>query len=234
MDERLKIILKEYIDEVTRVSNILLRSINNSENLCLKNKYDFFEYRSKCNKMEFVAGGFKYRFHGKGCTVYNDERFLEWEFGYRSRWCGIEPWKVSMTLKGNSSPYIEYYDPKIIHTACEKCVEQGAMFKKYDQYYFEMTADETLKPEFPRVYDTLVVEYSNSSWSIPRNKLIDRFVRKSTRVYNQINWQEDKYLLKFLLAGNRIFEIPYNDTCYPENAVKIMSDEIIKNLLKEQ
>ena len=39
-------------------------------------------------------------------------------------------------------------------------------------------------------------------------------------------------MLKFLLGGKEIFTIPYNDVSYPENAVKIMSDEIIKNLLK--
>ena len=39
-------------------------------------------------------------------------------------------------------------------------------------------------------------------------------------------------MLKFLLGGKEIFTIPYNDISYPENAVKIMSDEIIKNLLK--
>lgn len=37
-------------------------------------------------------------------------------------------------------------------------------------------------------------------------------------------------MLKFLLGGKEICTIPYNDISYPENAVKIMSDEIIKNL----
>lgn len=104
------------------------------------------------------------------------------------------------------------------------------MFKKYDQYYFELTENETFKPKFPIEYDTLIVEYFNLSWLIPRNKVIDRFIRKSTRVYNQIDKNEDKYILKFLLNGREVYTIPYNDISYPENAVKIMSDEIIKNL----
>ena len=108
------------------------------------------------------------------------------------------------------------------------------MFKKYDQYYFEMTADETFKPEFPVEYDMLIIEYFDSMWSIPRNKVIDRFIRKSTRVHDQIYRNEDKYILKFLLDGREIYTIPYNDVSYPESAVKIMSDEIIKNLSQVQ
>lgn len=41
-------------------------------------------------------------------------------------------------------------------------------------------------------------------------------------------------MLKFLLGGKEIYTIPYNDISYPENAVKIMSDEIIRNLSKAQ
>ncbi len=108
------------------------------------------------------------------------------------------------------------------------------MFKQNDQYYFQMTVDETFKPEFPTEYDTLIVEYFNLSWSIPRNKTIDRFIRKSIRVHNQIYKKEDKYILKFLLGEKELYIIPYDDVSYPENAVKIMSNEIIKNLRKTQ
>lgn len=111
-------------------------------------------------------------------------------------------------------------------------MKKGIMFKKYDQYYFEMTDDETFKPEFPKEYDALIVEYFNLSWCIPRNKVIDRFIRKSTRVHNQINKNADQYMLKFLLDGKEVYRIPYDDISYPENAIKIMSDEIIKNLVK--
>lgn len=234
MEVKLQIVLKEYIRAVEDVCNILVRSINSSENLDLKNKCDFFVYRSSCKKMEFEAGGLSYKMHGKGCVAFNEEMFIDWDFGYRSRWCGINPWKVSMTLKRNNSPYVKYYDGNLIQTVCEQFVKKGIMFKAYDQYYFEMTADETFKPEFPTEYDTLIVEYFDLNWSIPRNKVIDRFIRKSIRVNNQIHKNEDKYMLKFLLDGKEIYTIPYNDISYPENAVKIMSDEIIKNLSKVQ
>ena len=232
MEEKMQIVLKEYIKNVEDVCNILIKHINCSENLTLKNKYDFFVYRSNCRKMEFEAEGICYKLHGIGCIAFNKEMFIDWDFGYRSRWCGIDPWKVSRTLKKNNSPCVEYYDGNLIHTMCEQFVKKGIMFKKYNQYYFEMAKDETFKPEFPTVYDTLIIESFNTSWSIPRNKVIDRFIRKSTQVHNQINKNKNSYMLKFILDGKEIFTIPYNDISYPENAVKIMSDDIIKNLLK--
>lgn len=77
-----------------------------------------------------------------------------------------------------------------------------------------------------------MIEYFDLNWSIPRNKIIDRFIRKSTGVYNLIDVNEDKYILKFLLNRKQVYTIPYNDISYPENAVRIMSDEIIKKLWK--
>ena len=86
MEEKLQTVLKEYICEVERLCNILVKSINDSDNICLRNKYDFFEYRSKCKKMEFEVGKISYRFHGIGCTAFNEEKYIDWDFGYRSRW----------------------------------------------------------------------------------------------------------------------------------------------------
>ena len=37
-------------------------------------------------------------------------------------------------------------------------------------------------------------------------------------------------MLVFLLGETEVYKIPYDDTGYPENAVKIMSDEILQNL----
>ena len=148
MEEKLQVVFKEYIGEVEGVCKLLIKSINDSENTNLRNKYDFFEYRSRCKKTEFEVGEVKYRLHGKGCTVFNQEKVIEWDFGYRSRWCGIDPWKVSMTLKKNCSPHAEFYDVNLLQTACEQFVKDGIMFKKYDQYYFELTENETLDLSF--------------------------------------------------------------------------------------
>lgn len=230
MEETLQIVLQEYVKAVEEVCNILLKSINDSENLNLKNKFDFFAYRSKCQKMEFEAGGISYRLHGKGCTAFREGMFIDWDFGYRSRWCGIDPWKVSITLKRNNSPYAECFDGDFIRAACEQSVRRGIMFQKYDQYYFAATENETFKPEFPTEYDTLVIEYFDSIWSVPRNKVVDRFIRKSTRIHKQIYKSEDCFMLRFLLNGKDVYAIPYSDVCYPENAVKIMSDQIIREI----
>ena len=70
-----------YVISFVKVTRIYFygRKID-SENTNLRNKYDFFEYRSKCKKMEFEVGEVKYRFHGKGCTVFNQENVIEWDF----------------------------------------------------------------------------------------------------------------------------------------------------------
>lgn len=130
MEERLQFILKEYIKNVDDVCNSL---------------------------MEFEADGMSYKLHGKGCMAYSAERFIDWDFGYRSRWCGINPWKVSFTLQRNNSPHVEYYDGTLLQTTCEQAINKGVMFKQDNQYYFEMTADEIYKPEFPTEFDTLVI-----------------------------------------------------------------------------
>lgn len=231
MEEELQIILKNYIEKVEQVCNILLKSINRAENLSLRNKYDFFTYRAKCRKMEFEAEGISYRMHGIGCAAFRGEEMLiDWDFGYRSRWCGIDPWKVSMTLKYNNSSYKQYYDWNLVKAGCEEAVRKGIMFKKCDRYYFEIRKEETFQPDFPAEYDTLFIEHFNAGWPVPRNKVTDRFIRKSVWVHNRIDESKDQYILRFLSDGREVFTIAYDDVSYPESSVRIMSDEIIKNL----
>lgn len=64
--------------------------------------------------MEYEFSGIKYYLHGKGCTASDDKIFLDWDFGYRSRWCGINPWKVAMSLNKSGSDYVGYYDGNLI------------------------------------------------------------------------------------------------------------------------
>lgn len=59
MEDRLRIILKEYIENVENVCNILIKSINSSENLAIKNKYDFYRYRANCKPLVAKRGIFK-------------------------------------------------------------------------------------------------------------------------------------------------------------------------------
>lgn len=233
MDNKVKAIFDDYIASVNEVCCRLLNGINEQEKLKLRTKWDFFEYRSITRKMEFDINGIIYRLHGNGCFAFSDELFLNWNFGYRSRWCGIEPWIVGMTLKKNNSDHIEYYDGELLKKACEKALQDGEMFEKNGLYHYSIPMKETFIPDFPKEYETLAIERFDDKWVLPRNKIIDRFMRKSNRVYNQVHNNENKYSLKFLLDEKEIYSIPYDDISYPENAIKIMSDEIIWNLKKK-
>lgn len=233
MEEKLQKVLNEYIKNVECMCNILIDNINRIENMTLKSKYDFLKYRTDCKKMEFEAEGINFKLHGKGCVAYNRNVFLEWEFGYRSRWCGIDPWKVALTLKKNKSKYMEFYDGELVNSLCKAMTENGILFEKNGQYYFSIPKDETFKPSFPVNYDTLVIEHHGSKWEIPRNKLVDRFIRKSNVVYNKIYENQDAYMLFFLFEEKEVYKIPYDDIGYPENAVKIMSDEILQKINRD-
>ena len=137
-----------------------------------------------------------------------------------------------MTLKKNDSIYRDYYDGKILKRACEQALIEKEMFEKNGLYHYTIPIGETFIPQFPRDYDTLVIEQFGEKWTLPRNKIIDRFLRKSNRVCNNIYNSEDMYLLRFFLDGKEIYLIPYDDICYPENAIRIMTDDIIWNLKK--
>lgn len=226
MDEKLKLILMEYIESVNDVCIKLLQGLN------LKSKGEFCRYKAEHRAVEFEVNGIKYMFHGRGCVATNDEIFIDWDFGYGSRWCGVNPWILSRMLEHNKDANIEYYDVKRIKEECEKAVINGEMYKKYDLYYFTIPISETFEPSFPKEFDTLIIEHFDSKWIIPKNKVIDRFLRKSRRVYNQIEKSLNKYTLRFMLNGKEIYSIPYDDIGYPENAVKIMSD-ILRNTNEE-
>lgn len=222
MEDKIKSIMMEYLDCVNSVCNHLLTGLH------LKNKRDFFEYRAMQGKMEFEVNGISYRLHGKGCYAFNEEMFIDWDFGYRSRWSGVDPWKLAMTLKQNKSSHLEYYRGDRVKAVCEQAVSEGVMFERYDQYYFTIPFSETFEPYFPKEFDTLVIEHFDSKWIVEKNKLVDRFLRKSRRVYKQIEKSENLYTLRFLLNGKEIYSIPYSDIGYPENAIKVM-DEILRN-----
>lgn len=232
MDDRIKFIIDEYIANVNEICHILLEGINEQKNLKLRTKWDFFEYISKTHDMEFNVNGINYKLHGRGCFAFSSEIFLNWNFGYRSRWCGVDPWILGMTLKKNESDYVEYYDGKLLKEACVQALNEGEMFERNGLYHYSIPLKETFSPSFPKEYDTLVIEDFNNKWILSRNKVIDRFIRKSNLVYNQIYKSENVYILRFLLNSKEIYTVPYDDICYPENAIKIMTDDIIWNLKK--
>lgn len=234
MDGQLKLLIAEYTADVECVCQKLLAGINAREQLNLRTKQDFFIYRSQTRQMEFFADGITYRLHGRGCCAFGPDLFLDWNFGCRSRWCGIDPWLLGLTLRKNNSPHSEYYSGEVIKTACEQAVAGGEMFVKYGMYYLAIPPEETFMPAFPADYDGLALEYLGRRWTIPRSKVTDRFLRKSRRVHQRIYHLGCACTLIFLLNGRELYAIPYDDTCYPESAARIMSDEILGNLIKNK
>lgn len=102
------------------------------------------------------------------------------------------------------------------------------MYKKYGLYYFAIMDEELVEPNFPKVFDTLEIEYFKETYTIKRNKIVDRFLRKSNKVYKEIENYYDKYTLRFLLEGKEIYKFYYSDVGYPEKAVDLMKNILIE------
>ena len=64
---------------------------------------------------------------------------------------------------------------------------------KHNLYYFTIPVSETFEPQFPKEFDTLIVEHFEDRWVIPRNRMVERFLRKSRRVYREIGSSLNKY-----------------------------------------
>lgn len=233
MDDKIKSVIDGYIANVEDVCCKLLEGINTQENQDLRTKWDFFEYRGNVRKTEFIINDITYRLHGKGCFAFGEGLFLNWDFGYRSRWCGIDPWMLGMTLKLGGSSQTEYFDGKLLDEACELAVMEGEMFKKNGLYHYSINKVDTFLPDFPKEYDTLVIEYSHEKWILPRSKMTDRFIRKSNWICNQIWGNKNTYVLRFFLENRELYSVPYDDINYPEHAIKIMTDTILWNLKKQ-
>lgn len=230
MIDDLVLVMREYIDKVNRCCDELLLSLNESEGIDLQTKQDFFHYQRNNFKFVFTENNYTFIVHGIGCIAFNDGVYLEWDFGYRSRWCGIEPWKLAITLEKNQYRQTEFYNGRYIADLCEQLVENKVMFKKYNQYYFNINEFETYKPKFPKEFDHLLIECRNNKWILLRDKLVDRFIRKSVMVQKKLEKSSEIYILTFLKENEHIYKVYYSDISYPESAVKIMSDNILRIL----
>ena len=128
MDNIVNNALRNYIADVERVCEILLNGINNQEKLTIKTKYQLYEYLIKTRKNRVAFDGMTFQFHGgRGCFLFSEDLFLSWDFGYRSRWCGIDPYKVGMTLKENNSSLSDFYDGTVLKNYCDQAVDNGEM-----------------------------------------------------------------------------------------------------------
>jgi len=226
MNEELKSMAKEYIDKVNNVCLLLLKGLN------LKAKEDLWKYRETHHDLEIYIGDGKYTYHGRGCKFSNKDFTIDWDFGYGSRWCGIEHWKLAYYIKENYKELIEFHDGFNIQKEFEQCIISGEVVKKYGLYYFKIPDSETFEPDFPKEFDTLIIDNYASQWIIKRNKMIDRFIRKSRRVYKNVGEGNDAYTLCFVNNEKIIFSIPFDDIGYPEKAVEIMF-ELLKVNIKQ-
>lgn len=226
MNEELKKATKEYINNVNAICNRMIESLQ------LKTKSDLWEYRKTHLMMEYELNGIKYQFHGRGCRAFQDDFFLDWDFGYGSRWCGVEPYLLASTLQRNNFSYAEFYDGANIKKECEQALLDSEMFKKYDCYYFTTPINETYQPDFPKEFDTLIIKHFSSQWEIERNEIVNRFIRKSKRVSKHIGENSDAYTLLFIHDCKEVYTIPFDDIGYPEKAVEIMFELMRTNKIK--
>lgn len=235
MDEKFGEAIKLYISIVEEACNTLIDYINEEEFVNILNKYDLYAYISRNRKFEFILGEYTYYFHGVGCTVFfHGVPFIEWDFGYRSWWCGIEPFKMAKTLKSFSYKEVSYCDEKYIKSQCDHYLSKGLLNYYKGQYYVDLLKVGTKRMKFPVDYEKVIIQYKEVAKSYPKSKIIDKFIRKSNIVYKGISELKNNYILVFYDKDSVVARVPYNDIAYPDAAVKIMNEQIIKPHQVEQ
>ncbi len=220
----------EYFKVVQEFCKRLMNSIYTDKGVPLSSKYDLCEYLNRTRERKFYIEIYTYMFHGNGCTVFQDnEAIIDWDFGFGSWWCGIEPFKMARTLE-HLGTINGRFTKDIIESKCEKYVEKKIFIKRHNQYYPDLIRIDSKQISLPQDYDKLIIGYKGTEVVFDKCDEIDRFIRKSTRIYKKIS-SLDNYLLSFYKDNRVVCQVPYNDIAYPANAVKIMSDQIIRTPL---
>ncbi len=229
MDREFELAVCKYYDIVKEKCKTLIDHINKNNNANLNNKYDLLTYLRKSKIIEYQYGRYKYIFHGCGCTVFEDDNIIaDWDFGYRSWWCGIDAYKMSLTLKNNKYLNSMFYDIELISNFCNTYIVNNELVLYKNQYYINLLSKGTIKPSFPDYYDELIICHDDVKVSFQKSKEIDRFIRKSREIYKDINNLDDNYLLVFRYNNNDVYRVFYNDIAYPDSAVEIMTSKILK------
>lgn len=229
MDEKFLKAVKTYLNIVEEACNLLINYIEKEEKITIHNKYDLYNFLHEGHRFEFIIEGRKFFFHGIGCTVFvEDVSIIDWDFGYRSWWCGIQPFKMSKTLKSFLYEEVEYYDENFIKHKCEQYLLEKSMYCHGGQYYIDLLKLRNKKIQFPIDYSRIDIEYKGITKTFYKSRSIEKFIRKSSIIYEGILELKNNYVLIFYKDENEIVRIPYNDIAYPESAVRIMNGEIIK------
>ncbi len=223
-----------YCDIVKDLCERLISHITDQENIEVQNKRALYRFLHESHCTEYRIDDERFTFHGSGCSYYiSNDKKADWDFGYRSLWCGIDPYKMSMTLRSNDYHDTNYHDAQYIKSKCEYYCSTGKLKLYKDQYYIDFLQKETMRIPFPEEFDRLEIDDGITQNVFERSKIIDRFLRKSNRVYKHIESLPGNINLAFYNKGVKIADIPYNDIAYPDSAVDIMSHQIL-NLYRTQ
>lgn len=222
MDEYLRKESEEYIQHVNEICKMIIHSLG------LRSKAEFWEFRKHHFYPQLIVHGYRIEFHGRGCRVFSEDEYLDWDFGYGSRWCGINPWLFALTLKKNGNSQSAFMSGEYIHEAFEDAIANNEVYKKEDLYYFVISKEEFVRPEFPKNFDTLVVEQFGKKWILKNDALVKRFIRRSSSIWHHAGESEDAFLLIFYMEKNEVFRIHFDDISYSEGATKTFF-EMIKN-----
>lgn len=229
MDREFYLAVCKYYDIVKEKCESLINHINLRNNKSLNNKYNLFSYLVSNKISNYQCDGYNYIFHGCGCTVFLDDTIIaDWDFGYRSLWCGIDAYKMSLTLKNNEYINSSFYETDFICDLCKTYTSQGDLVLYKNQYYINLLKMGTIKTSFPAFYDELIICYNEVSMSFYKSKDIDRFIRKSHEIYKDIEELDNNYLLIFRYKNKDVYKVFYNDIAYPDSAVEIMTYKILK------
>lgn len=232
MNESFVIAVRQYYSIVKSAYREFCEFIKVHYSTDIKNKSDLYDFLRNNQQSVFDLGERNYHFHGVGCSVSaNDKQIIAWDFGYRSWLCGIEPYKMALTLSNFSSDLEEIFDAERISELCKVEAENGNMTEHDGQYYINLLSLETENYSFPKEYESLIIERRNVRNEFSRSKLTDRFIRKSTKIYKNINELEDNMVLIFIKGNTEVGRFLYNDIAYPDSAVKIM-DEILSSTMQ--
>ncbi len=217
----------EYTYLVYEAIEKVIDYLNRTEGIRLIDKGDLLAFIRENHISEVLVNETKYFFHGSGCTVYqNNQPIVLWDFGWGNWPCGIDPYKMAVTLKGNNYLDVDYHDFQNIKKLCRLFLEEGLLTSTGAQYYLDLIALNKTKTVFPVDFDRMLIEYEGAVVSIERNKIVDRFLRKSPYIYAGIDGLKGNRILVFLKGEKEIARVPYNDIAYPKEAVQIMRGEL--------
>ncbi len=214
MDEYLKNETIEYIRNVNHICKMLLQSLG------LRSKAELWEFRKQHLLQQLTVNDYKIEFHGRGCRAFSEEDYLDWDFGYGSRWCGINPWLLATTLRKKLNDTNQNINGEYIKEAFEKAIMDNEVYKKDDLYYFVIDKKEFIRPEFPQNFDVIIVEQFDKKWIVKNDILVKRFLRRSNLIWQHAGESEDSFLLSFIKDGNEVFRIFFDDISYPEGATR--------------